>query len=236
MISVAGHLIVGPGDIAETVVAVGDPGRATLISKLLNDAILVNDNRGLLVYTGRWKGREVTVATHGMGAPSAAIVFEELVRSGARRIVRLGTAGGVSSRVKVGSIVVADSASALIGGCGLGQYFDGFIPPMAPSINLTVRLIDNIRRVAEVNVGAVFCSDAFYSEGESLSRKLEEMGVIAVEMETAILYALARARGFEASSVLIVTNRIGSNHFIGNDSLSRIVEKVAPAIFDSLVY
>jgi len=231
----ASHIIVKPGDIAESVVAVGDPGRATLLSQLLDDPRLVNDNRGLLVYTGEWRGRKITIATHGMGAPSAAIVFEELVKSGARRIVRLGTAGGVGSKVTPGTVVVADSASALIGGCGLGQYFNGFIPPMSPSIDLTTKLVEKIRELETVHVGPVFCSDAFYSEDERLAGKLEEMGVIAIEMETAILYALGKARGFEASSVLIVTNRIGSTEFIDKETLTRKVKGIAPAIFDSLI-
>lgn len=228
------HIKAKPGEIAENVVVVGDPGRAVFLSKLLEDARLVNDNRGLLVYTGRWKGVPITIATHGIGAPSAAIVFEELAMLGAKRLVRLGTAGGVGERVSVGSVIVADSASAIIGACGLSQYFDRYIPPMAPSLNLVTRLVEEVRRVREPVVAPVFCSDAFYSEDESLSRRLEAMGVAAIDMETAILYALSKARGYEVASVLIVSNRVGSRDFLPRERLESAVEKVGSAIFDAL--
>ncbi len=87
------HLRVSPGDIAERVVIVGDPERARQLSGLLVGARLVNENRGLMTYTGRYNGIDITVATHGIGAPSAAIVIEELISMGARLIVRLGTTG-----------------------------------------------------------------------------------------------------------------------------------------------
>ncbi|MEM4732552.1 MAG: nucleoside phosphorylase, partial [Desulfurococcaceae archaeon] len=89
------HIKASKEDIAGNVIAGGDPYRVELLKQLLEDARVVNTHRGLLVTTGYYKGTKVTIATHGIGAPSAAIVFEELAQLGAKRIVRLGTAGGI---------------------------------------------------------------------------------------------------------------------------------------------
>jgi len=82
-----------PEDISKNVIAVGDPGRVELLATLLENPKVVNKHRGLIVVTGYYKNAKVTIATHGMGCPSANIVFEELGILGAKRIVRLGTSG-----------------------------------------------------------------------------------------------------------------------------------------------
>jgi len=209
------HIRASPGDIAETVFAVGDPGRAKRFSGILEDARLVSDYRGLLVYTGMVDGARVTVATHGMGAGSAGIVFEELIRLGAKRIIRLGTSGGMPGKTAKGDIIVADSAGTLPGACGLAQYAPGLVPPLAPDLRLASKTLSILRGSVEhagsVRVGSVFCSDAFYAEDEDLGRRLARSGFIAVDMETAILYYIARIRGVAAASVLLVTNVIGEH-------------------------
>jgi len=88
------HILAKPEDIAPRVITSGDPARVKQLASYLEDARLVNENRGFLVYTGKYKGVDVTVATHMIGAPSAAIVFEELIMLGAKLIVRFGTCGG----------------------------------------------------------------------------------------------------------------------------------------------
>ncbi|NAZ29085.1 MAG: nucleoside phosphorylase, partial [Caldivirga sp.] len=100
------HLKVSEGDVAERVVVVGDPARARQLANMLNDARLVNENRGFLTYTGTYNGVKVTIATHGIGAPSAAIVIEELISSGARVIIRLGTAAALSSSIGLGDVII----------------------------------------------------------------------------------------------------------------------------------
>ena len=204
------HIRARPEDIAETVFVVGDPGRAARLSRLMDDPALVNDYRGLLVYTGLVDGRKVTVATHGMGAGSAAIVFEELIRLGAKSLIRLGTAGGIQGRARQGALVVADSAGTVIGGCGLGQYAPGLVPPLAPDHGLACRVVGLLGEGGfDTIVGPVFCSDAFYAEDPTLADNLAASGFVAVDMETAILYYIARLRGARALSILLVTNIVG---------------------------
>jgi len=206
------HIRASPEDIAETVFAVGDPGRAKRFSSILEEARLVSDYRGLLVYTGLLGGVPVTVATHGMGAGSAGIVFEELIMLGAKRIIRMGTSGGMPGKAEKGDYILADSAGTLPGACGLAQYAPGLVPPLAPDIRLATGIQDLLESAGlRVRVGAVFCSDAFYAEDEGFGERLARQGFVAVDMETATLYLIARLRGVSAASLLLVTNVIGEH-------------------------
>jgi len=214
---------------------VGDPGRASRIAeRLLEGASLESDNRGLLVYTGYWRGAEVTIATHGMGAPSALIVFEELVMLGASRIVRLGTAGGVPGRAVPGDVVVASGAAMLRHGCGLEAYAPSIAPPTSPDPGLTLRLAASLeRRGLRVVLAPVFCSDSFYAESR-LADEIESVGVAAVEMESAALFALSHVRGFEAGAALIVSNELGGG-FLPRERLEKLELEAAAAVLDAII-
>lgn len=220
--------------VAERVVAVGDPGRARLLAGILEDPRLESDRRGLLVYTGKWRGVDVTIATHGMGAPSALIVFEELYMLGARIIVRLGTAGGLPGRAGPGSIVVASSAAMVAHGCGLEAYTPGLVPPLGPDPLLASRLYEALReRGFDARIGPVFCSDSFYAEAGLMDR-IALTGALAVEMESAALFALSHIRGFRSAGVFIVSNMVGGG-FLPAERLGGLARAVGSAILDVLV-
>lgn len=201
------HIKAERGDIAEYVVASGDPGRVDLLSRLLREPRVVNTHRGLKTITGYYKDTRVTIATHGIGSPSAGIVFEELHQLGARYIVRLGTAGGIRKDTRIGDIVVASAASYPIGGCGLGQYMPGICGATGPDIELTYRIIRELsRRGISFKIGPVFSSDAFYAESTDFAERMEHYGIVAVEMEAAMLFALGWMRGFRTACVLIISD------------------------------
>src|SRR6478736_5339812 len=109
------HLRAEPGDYAPLVLLPGDPNRATRIASMfdggLEAARKVNENRGMLGYTGTYQGRPVSVQTTGMGAPSINIVVEELLRLGATRLIRVGTCGGIGRGIKVADLVIASAAT-----------------------------------------------------------------------------------------------------------------------------
>ncbi len=194
--------------VSRDVVAVGDPGRARMIAGMLRDSQLINENRGLIAYTGRYRDREVSVVTHGMGSPSAAIVVEELVRIGARRIVRLGTAGSLG-RLGIGDILVALAASAQPGGL-YSAYYPGMLPPLAPHPDLTEAILRKARALGlEVHGGVVFTSDAFYVEDAAWASALRGRGIDAVEMECASLFMLGWLRRIHTACVLVITNMVG---------------------------
>lgn len=231
------HIKARPGEVAERVVVVGDPARAEMLAGMLDSARLVNRNRGFYVYTGRYGGVEVSVAVHGVGAASAAIVFEELRMLGAKVMVRLGTCGGLVESVDVGHAVVATGAGYNPGGT-IGQYFGGVNPPAAPDPRLTLLLEEEARRVGlEVHAGPVFSSDAFYAEDPGFARRMASLGFVAVEMEAATLFSLAQLRGYRAGALLVVSDNLvipGKERLLGHEELKGYMEKAARAVLEAL--
>ncbi len=233
------HIQAKPEDIAPLTITVGDPGRAKLFSTLLDKPKLVNENRGLLVFTGEYHGQKITVATHGMGGPSAAIVFEELAMLGAEKIIRIGSAGSISTRARVGDIVVASSSSMCCPeSCGLSLYYEGLVPPLAPSIELTVEIVASLRRKGyNPLLAPVFCSDSFYGESSSVLRKASNAGAVAVEMESATLFALQYLRNFKAASVFLILNNAltKSGMVLDNARARKIYKDIFTAVLDALI-
>src|SRR5215207_5628766 len=106
------HLRAEPGDYAPAVLCPGDPRRAEYIARtFLDDARLVNEERWMLGYTGTFDGKPISVQASGMGCPSAAIVYEELVQLGARRIIRVGTCGALQPHMAMADVVIAMAAT-----------------------------------------------------------------------------------------------------------------------------
>lgn len=118
--------------VSPLVIGVGDPARAELFASILDGALVINTNR-YLIYTGRLGKREVTVAAHGIGGPSAAILLEELKKLGMEVFVRIGTAGSLGD-LSIGDVVVASAAAAPVGGL-YGAYFGGFTPTSRRSLD-----------------------------------------------------------------------------------------------------
>jgi len=200
------HIKAKPEDIAEKAVISGDPERVTHLSTLLEHPRLVSDNRGFLTYTGEHGGERLTIACHGVGGPSAAIVIEELAMLGAKAIIRLGSCGGLLKPMRVGDLVIATRAGYRSG--TLSQYFGKRITPKPDGV-LTGLLEDSARRRrAECYQGPVFSSDAFYAEEEDFVKKCSRQGYIAIEMECATLFGLGKLRKVMTASLLIVSNNI----------------------------
>src|SRR5438132_12629480 len=99
------HLLMKQEDVSPAVITAGDPARVKQLANILKDARLVNENRGLLAYTGYYNGKKITVATQGIGGPASAIVFEELLMLGAKTIVRLGTCGAMVPGLNIGDFI-----------------------------------------------------------------------------------------------------------------------------------
>ena len=231
------HIRANPGDIAERVVIVGDPERARQLSELLSNARLVNENRGLITYTGKYNGVDVTIATHGIGAPSAAIVIEELISMGARAIIRLGTTGALRREINIGDVVIPTGSAYNYGGI-YAQYLGSFIVyPAVPDYQLLNELVRGIESIGvKPWVGPVYSSDAFYAE-EDLVNLLGSRGFLGVEMETAILFLLGLVRNVKTAAVLIVSNNLTegrSGRFLTASELRDIVMRVGRAVLDVL--
>jgi 5'-methylthioadenosine phosphorylase len=200
------HIKAKPGDVAARVVVSGDPARVVQLSGLLKSRRLVSENRGLLTYTGEYKGQGLTISCHGIGGPSTAIVVEELVMLGAKAIVRLGSCGGLLKPMKVGDMVIATEAGYK--GGTLDQYFAKRIAPK-PDRTLTKMLEDSARKLgAKYYAGPVFSSDAFYAEDLDFAKTSAKEGYVAIEMECATLFGLGRLRRVRTASVLLVSDNV----------------------------
>lgn len=190
--------------LAERVLLPGDPGRALrLAQSLLEDPKMFNHNRGLWGYTGTaGDGEPMTIQSTGMGGPSAAIVIAELADLGARTFLRIGTCGGLERSLALGQILIVTEARAEDGtsrALGAGAR-------ALPDSDLLVQLLraggSGARR------GPVVSSDLFYDGPEGQEQRWLGRGSVAVEMETATLFALASRRGLRAGAALLVSDII----------------------------
>ncbi|MEZ0393822.1 MAG: purine-nucleoside phosphorylase [Desulfurococcaceae archaeon] len=232
------HIKAREGDVARNVIVVGDPARVDLISRLLEVPRVVNEHRGFKVVTGSYRGMPVTVATHGIGCPSASIVFEELAKLGGRRFVRIGTTGGLRPGMSVGDVVVATGAGYTAGGCSLGQYMPGVCGATSPHPILTARIVEELnRRGIKHWLGPVFSSDAFYAEEEGFAERMSKLGFVSVEMECAALFALGWMRGWETSAVLVVSDVLvgpSKGVFLTTAELADKFTAVASAVLEAM--
>jgi len=229
------HIKAKAGDVAKKVVVSGDPARVKQLSLQLENSRLVNENRGFLTYTGRYRGEEFTIACHGVGAPSAAVVIEELVMLGAKAIVRLGSCGGLLKEMKIGDLVIPTGA-AYIGGT-LNQYLKGDHISPVPDFELTRQLIDTSSDLGIKHfVGPVFSSDAFHAEDPDFVARWTHRGYIAVEMECATLFGLAMMRGIKAGSLLLVSDNLAEMQpMVDAEGLKKHVEISSKVVFESLL-
>ncbi|ABM80770.1 purine-nucleoside phosphorylase [Hyperthermus butylicus] len=232
------HIRVSPDRVAAKVVVVGDPARARFIAEhLLEDAELVNEERCFHLYTGFYRGERISVAVHGVGAASSAIVFEELRMLGAKVMVRLGTAGALMPELDIGDMVVATGAAYVHGGT-IGSYVPDACMATAPNPLLLTKLYDYAKRIhGRVVLGPVFSSDAFYAEDPEFAKKWFSRGIVAVEMEVATLYALAALRRFDAAAALVISDNLvvpGKEELRHHRELEPYVEKAAKAVLEAL--
>ncbi len=222
------HLRAEPGDYAPAVLLPGDPLRAARVAEeLLTDARQVNGERGLLGYTGTHQGRPVSVQATGMGSPSAAIVIEELVMLGAERLIRIGTCGGLRPELELGDIVIALSAVPADG--TVLRYTGG--EPHAPTAHfgLTHGAIHAAKGLGvRPHVGAVATSDTFYDPDPERHRRWAARGVLAVEMEAAVLFTIGALRGVKTACILTVSDLVGGDEpvRIADDALAEGVRNM----------
>ncbi len=204
------------GDIAPVVLMSGDPLRAELIAKeYLEDAQCFNRVRGMLGYTGTYKGTRISVMGHGMGIPSIGIYSYELYNMyDVQAILRLGSAGAISEKVKVKDLVIGMGAST---DSAYGRQFElpGTFAPLADYELLKTAVDACERQHASYHVGNLLSSDIFYEERSNVNAKWASMGVLAVEMEASALYMNAAHAGKRALTICTV-----SDHLLTGERLS----------------
>jgi len=225
------HLRAELGDYAPYVLCPGDPRRAKHIAETFFDEGFrcVNEERGLLGFTGTFDGKPLSVQSTGMGAPSAGIVFEELAMLGVKRLVRVGTAGGLLPELRMADLLIASSASADDRTPLAYAGMEGFAP--TATFALVERAAQLVRGdTSRVFVGPVVSSGLFYGHDPSVARRWAKLGHLGVEMEAAMLYAVAAKKGLEALALMTVSDLKvsddGAFERIGDEDLARGVDRM----------
>jgi len=187
----------------------GDPLRARWIAEtFLDDARCYSEVRGMLGYTGTWRGRAVSVQGSGMGQPSTAIYVTELFTEyGVRSIVRVGSCGALTERLALRDIVVASGACT---DSSMNRItFEGLdYAPVADFGLLRGAVEAAERRGTDVHVGLIFSGDSYYASRPELTRRMADHGVLAIEMEASALYTLAARHGGQALAICTVSDHV----------------------------
>lgn len=202
------HIGAKKNEIAETVLLPGDPLRAKYIAEtFLEDVSCYNEVRGMLGFTGTYKGERISVQGTGMGVPSISIYINELMNSyGVQNLIRVGTCGAIQKDVKVRDVILAMSAST---DSQMNRLTFGGVD-YAPTANfeLLKKAYDTgLEKGLNLKVGNIFTADMFYNDNAELE-KWARYGILAIEMESAALYTLAAKFGRKALSVLTVSDHI----------------------------
>ena len=231
------HIRAEPGSYAEAVLLPGDPLRAKYIAETyLTEVEQQNSERGLLGYTGKYEGTRVSVQGTGMGCPGATIVFEELIQLGCKKLIRVGTCGGLQPHHALGDLIVAltavpadSTASHLVGN-----------EPHCPTASWS--LVHGAVHAAKeqgvpMHVGPIVSSDLFYNPDGGQYERWSKRGVLAVEMEAAVLFTLAALRGVEGGCLLTVSDIVVEGEFrrISDDELRAAVDRMTRIALDVAV-
>ena len=207
------HIQCAPGQVGKYCILPGDPGRCESIARYFDDPVHVQTNREYTTYTGTLLGEKVSVVSTGIGGPSAAIAMEELCNLGCHTFVRVGTCGGIKLELQSDDVVVATGAVRME---GTSREYAPLEWPAVPDFAVTQALVQAAQNLRKPwHAGVVQCKDSFYGQHSParmpVSYELEQkweawkrLGVLASEMESAALFAVAAARGVRCGSVFHV--------------------------------
>jgi purine-nucleoside phosphorylase len=233
------HLRAEEGDYAPLVLLPGDPNRARRIAERFDEgsARQVNDHRGLLGFTGTYRGTPVSVQTSGMGTPSISIVVEELLRLGARSLIRVGTCGGIAAGLKTGDLVIATGACPVDGATRTYLHGEAYAP--VADFELTRALVDAASNEGvEARTGLVASVDVFYNPDDDYARRWRERGVLAFEMEASALFFLAARSGVRAACALTVSDVLSEEvtteeSYLPLEELDRAIDRMIRVALDA---
>jgi purine-nucleoside phosphorylase len=230
------HIGADKGQFAETVLMPGDPLRAqALAENHLDDVRLVTRVRNMLGFTGTFRGEPVSIMGSGMGMPSISIYAHELFDYyGVKQIVRVGTCGGLLADMQVGDLVMAVAAST---DSGMNrERFGNWDYAASADIELLRRVYDKaVQAGLKIMTGNVFSSDWFYHPDQDFIQKVQQMGILALDMETAALYALANQHGRRALTILSVSDVIPTGERASHEARQNAFGAVIQVVLEALL-
>jgi len=229
------HVRARPGDVAEYVLLPGDPNRARRIAQTyLQGAVMYTEHRQLLGFTGMYEGVRVSVQTTGMGCPSAAIVTEELARLGAKTLIRVGTLGGATPRVRPADLVIATAAVPNDG--TTRQLLGGATYAPAASFEVVEAAVQAARAQGVAHhAGLIMTEDAFYASTPEHARLWASRGVLGFEMEASAIFLVAAQHGLRAGCLTTCSNDIGDPQLVPEDVLAAGVDRMVRVALDAVV-
>ena len=230
------HIGAKAGDIAETVLLPGDPKRAKWIAEnYLENLFCYTDIRGMLGFTGTYKGKKVSIQGTGMGIPSISIYITELMKDyGVKNLIRIGSAGSYQKDIKVRDVVIAMSTST-DSNINNRRFYGGNFSPTANfelfSLALKVAEEKNIK----IKAGNVLTSDEFYNDDSDYYKKWADFGILAVEMETAGLYTLAAKYRAKALSILTISDSLVSPEITSAEEREKTFSKMIELALETAI-
>jgi uridine phosphorylase len=232
------HLLVEDGDVEDVALIPGDPGRVDRIASHCDDVEEVAQNREYEIVNATYEGVPLTVCSTGIGCPSAAIAVEELSRVGVDTVVRVGTIGALQRGIEVGDMIVATGAAKEE---GTSKRYESAVYPAVPDYEVLSALVDAAeshsldRQTAsgdageatleDVHVGPIVSDDAFYNETDEYVEDWEDANLLAIEMEAATVFSLARRKGMRAGAICTVDGNLVEGSQKGADSDEELPEK-----------
>ncbi|MGM0636255.1 MAG: purine-nucleoside phosphorylase [Bacteroidota bacterium] len=221
------HIDAKKGDIAETILLPGDPLRAKWIAETyLDEPVCYNEVRGMLGYTGTYKGKKISVQGTGMGIPSINIYAHELINEfGVKNLIRVGSAGSFQKEIDIRDVVIAMAASTNAS-LNKNRFFGGDFAPTA-SFSLfrkAIRIAES--KSIEVKAGNVLSSDTFYTDHPEEWKRWANYGVLCVEMEAAGLYSTCAKFGANALSILTISDSLVTGEVTSAEERETTFEKM----------
>ena len=228
------HISAEPGDFADVCLMPGDPKRAQHVAEsLLDEARLVSDVRGMLGFTGRYNGKDISVMGHGIGIPSAAIYTTELIeRYGVKTIVRIGSSGSIREDLTIRDIVIATGASTDSGANTTMFGVPGYAA--VPDFALTASLIAAAEEHGvQYRVGPVFTTDLFYAGGTPIET-MQSMGCVAIEMEVAGILGVCHRLGARGAAIVTISDHALTGEATSSDEREQSFIDMARVALDAV--
>lgn len=216
------HLLIEPGDVADIALVPGDPDRVDRIAEHCDRTEIVAQNREYTVVNAVYEGRDLTICSTGIGAPSTAIAIEELASVGVETFVRVGTTGALQHDIEIGDMVVATGAAK---DEGTTKRYESETIPAVADFDVIAALIDAAETNDAVHVGPIATDDAFYAETDEYVASWEDAGLLSVEMEAAALFTLARRKGLRAGAICTVDGNLVRGTQKGETDADELPEK-----------
>ncbi len=220
------HIALKPGDVGEYVLLPGDPARADIVAKFLDDAKFVANHREHRTFTGFYKGIKISVTSTGMGCPSAAIAAEELINIGAKVLIRIGSTAAIQDGISIGDLIITQAAMK---NEGTSKFYVPEQFPAVADLDFTYKLktvANEMTKASDTNVfyGISSTDDAFYGESPEWIQKLIDLKVTNIEMEASAIFTIAHMRGIKAACICGVSGNLKTGEVIYQEKNVKLAE------------